>query len=84
VQVAALGRQQLPGTDVMILKIFSPKIGIFYSKYCKLLQKNMIITLVFNKNANFSLKIVIITTTTRVNVMITNFPSPHKNSRHFS
>jgi hypothetical protein len=55
-----------PGTDVMILKILSPKnlakILAFY--------KNLIITLVFEKNANFfaenykkSQKIVIITST---------------------
>jgi hypothetical protein len=46
-----------PGTDVIILKIFSPKIfgeniGVFCSNYCYVLKK-LIITLVFEKNANF-------------------------------
>jgi hypothetical protein len=54
-----------PGTDVMILKIFSPKNSskILAKKLCKIL----IMTLVFEKNANFfaencqkSQKIVII------------------------
>jgi hypothetical protein len=64
----------LPGTDVMILKIFSPKNSVKKlavltqnkAKLCKIL----IITLVFEKNANFvaencrkSQKIVIITST---------------------
>jgi hypothetical protein len=64
----------LPGTDVMILKIFSPenlakKIGVFYSNKAKLC-KSLIIALVFEKNAKFfaencqkSQKIVIITST---------------------
>jgi hypothetical protein len=64
----------LPGTDVMIFKIFSPK--NFGEKFAFLTQnkaklcKNLIITLVFEKNANFftencqkSQKIVIITST---------------------
>jgi hypothetical protein len=63
-----------PGTDVMILKIFSPK--IFAKKLAFLTQnkakfwKKLIITLVFKKNGNFfaknwekSPKIVIITST---------------------
>jgi hypothetical protein len=63
----------ISGTDVMILKIFSPKNLAknwrFYSKQSQILKK-MIITLVFEKNANFfdenwqkSKKIVIITST---------------------
>jgi hypothetical protein len=62
-----------PGTDVVILKIFSPKNcrknWRFYSKTASLCKK-WIKTLVFKKNANFftenwgkSLKIVIITLT---------------------
>jgi hypothetical protein len=64
----------LPGTDVMIFKIFSPK--NFANKLAFLTQnkaklcKNLIITLVFEKNANFfaencqkSQKIAIITLT---------------------
>jgi hypothetical protein len=44
------------GTDVMILQIFSPNffgenIGVFCSNYCYFLKK-MIITLVYEKNAN--------------------------------
>jgi hypothetical protein len=62
------------GTDVMILKIFfdetfSEKIGVFDSKQSKSFEK-LIITLVFEKNANFFAenweklkKIVIITST---------------------
>jgi hypothetical protein len=47
-----------PGTDVTIFKIFSPKIlakkigSKIYSKQAKLC-KILIITLVFEKNANF-------------------------------
>jgi hypothetical protein len=70
-----------PGTDVMIFKIFSPKnsakkltfLTQNKAKFCKIL----IITLVFEKNANFfaencqkSQKIVIITSTPGANVMI--------------
>jgi hypothetical protein len=63
-----------PGTDVMILKIFSPKqfgkkIGIFTQNKAKLFKK-INITMVFDKNANFFVenclkfqKIVIITST---------------------
>jgi fatty acid-binding protein DegV len=46
-----------PGTDVMILKIFSPKKSA--KKLASLTQnkaklfKNLIVTLVFEKNANF-------------------------------
>jgi hypothetical protein len=46
-----------PGTDVMVLKIFSKKWrknGVFSpTNFCK----NLIITLVFKENANFSPKI---------------------------
>jgi hypothetical protein len=60
------------GTDVMILKIFSPKNSAknlaFLTQNNAKLCKNLIITLVFEKNANFfaencqkSQKIVIIT-----------------------
>jgi hypothetical protein len=64
----------LPGTDVMIFKIFSPKnlakkLAFFAQNKAKLC-KNWIITLVFEKNDNFfaenwhkSQKIVIITST---------------------
>jgi hypothetical protein len=65
-------RELQPGTDVMIFKIFSPK--NFAKKLAFLTQnksklcKNLIITLVFDKNANFfvencrkSQKIVILT-----------------------
>jgi hypothetical protein len=63
-----------PGTDVMILKIFSPKnlakILAFLTQTTLIISKNLIITLVFEKNANFfakkwqkSQKIVIITST---------------------
>jgi hypothetical protein len=45
------------GTDVMILKIFSPKnlakILAFFAQTPATLCKNLIITLVFEKNANF-------------------------------
>jgi hypothetical protein len=46
-----------PGTDVIILKIFLPKnfgekIGVFDSKQSQILKK-MIVTLGFEKNANF-------------------------------
>jgi hypothetical protein len=61
-----------PGTDVMIFKIFSPKhlakILAFFAHIAATFCKNLIITLVFEKNANFfaenwqkSQKIVIIT-----------------------
>jgi hypothetical protein len=61
-------------TDVMIFKIFSPenlaKILAFFAQTTVRFCKNMIITLVFEKNANFfdenwqkSQKIVIITST---------------------
>jgi hypothetical protein len=54
------------GTDVLILKIFSKKqiakIGVLTQNKAKLC-KILIITLVFEKNANFSPKIVIITST---------------------
>jgi hypothetical protein len=46
-----------PGIDVMILKIFSPKnlakILAFFAQTTASFCKNMIITLVFEKNANF-------------------------------
>jgi hypothetical protein len=49
------------GTDVMILKIFSPKnlakILAFFAQTTASFCKNLIITLVFEKNANFSQKI---------------------------
>jgi hypothetical protein len=63
-----------PGTDVMIFKIFSPKkstkkLAFLTENKAKLFNK-LIITLVFEKNANFfaekyqkSQKIVIITST---------------------
>jgi hypothetical protein len=63
------------GTDVMILKIFSPKsfaekIGVFFTQTTASFCKNLIRTLVFEKNANFfakncqkSREIVIITST---------------------
>jgi hypothetical protein len=49
------------GIDVMILKIFSPKnlakkFGVFDSKQSQIFKK-LIITLVFEKNANFLSKI---------------------------
>jgi hypothetical protein len=37
----------------MILKIFSPKIGVFFAQTTASFCKNLIITLVFEKNANF-------------------------------
>jgi hypothetical protein len=63
-----------PGTDVMIFKKnrrkIRQKIGVFDSKQAKLCKNFVIITLVFEKNANFlaknwekSQKIVIITST---------------------
>jgi hypothetical protein len=63
-----------PGTDVMILKIFSPKKSAkklaFLTQNKAKLCKNLSITLVFEKNAKFfdenwqkSRKIVIITST---------------------
>jgi hypothetical protein len=52
----------VPGTDVMILKIFSPKISAtklaFLTQNKAKLCKILIITLVFEKNANFLQKIV--------------------------
>jgi hypothetical protein len=46
-----------PGTDVMILKIFSPKKSAknlaFLTQNKAKLFKNLIITLVFERNANF-------------------------------
>jgi hypothetical protein len=57
-------------TDVMIFKIFSPKKSAFLTQNKATLCKNLIITLVFEKNAKFfnekwqkSQKIVIITST---------------------
>jgi hypothetical protein len=51
-----------PGTDVMILKVFSPKflakILAFFALTTAIFYKNLIITLVFEKNAIFSPKIV--------------------------
>jgi hypothetical protein len=75
------------GTDVMILKIFSPKNLAkklaFLTKNKAKFWKNLIITLVFGKNANFfaencpnSQKIVIITSTpgrTGANPTIVNY-----------
>jgi hypothetical protein len=49
-----LGATSQPGTDVMILKIFSP---IFFFKLLLILFKTLIIILVFEKKAYFSLKI---------------------------
>jgi Ni,Fe-hydrogenase III small subunit len=50
------------GTDVMIFKIFSPKNSAnklaFFTQNKGKLCKILIITLVFEKNANFSPKIV--------------------------
>jgi hypothetical protein len=47
----------IPGTDVMILKLFSPKISAkklaFLTQNKDKLCKILIITLVFEKNANF-------------------------------
>jgi hypothetical protein len=53
--------RHLDGTDVMILKIFSPKNwrNVFSSKY-SCFCKNLIMTLVFKKNAIFPPKIAII------------------------
>jgi hypothetical protein len=52
----------LPGSDVMILKIFLPKNSAkklaFLTQNKAKLCKIFIITLVFEKNANFSPKIV--------------------------
>jgi hypothetical protein len=52
---------QIPGTDVMILKIFSPKKSAeklaFFAQTAATFGKNLIITLVFEKNANFLPKI---------------------------
>jgi hypothetical protein len=49
-----------PETDVMILKIFSPKnlakILAFFAQTTASFCKNLILTLVFEKNANFLLK----------------------------
>jgi hypothetical protein len=75
----------LAGINVIILKIFSPKIfaknfgkniGVFCSNYCYFC-KNIIIILAFEKNANFfaenwqkSQKIVIITSTPGLEPMI--------------
>jgi hypothetical protein len=64
----------VPGTDIMIFKIFSPKksakILAFLTQNKTKFGKSLIITLVFEKNANFfaencrkSQKIVIITST---------------------
>jgi hypothetical protein len=48
---------QRPGTNVMIFKIFSPKNPVkkmaFLTQNQAKLCKNLIITLVFEKNANF-------------------------------
>jgi hypothetical protein len=67
-----VGHAIIPGTDVMIFKIFLPKnsankLAVFAQNKGKLC-KNWIITLVFEKNVNFlakncrkSKKIVIIT-----------------------
>jgi hypothetical protein len=67
-----------PGTDVMILKIFSPKISAkklaFLTQNKAKIYEILIITLVFEKNDNFfaencqkSQKIVIITSTPGAN-----------------
>jgi hypothetical protein len=50
-----------PGVDVMILKIFSPKkfakiLAVFLQTTTASFYKNLFITLVFVKNANFSPK----------------------------
>jgi hypothetical protein len=54
--VAYASKNEL-GTDVMILKIFSPKIFAkklaFFAKNKAKIGKNRIITLVLEKNANF-------------------------------
>jgi hypothetical protein len=55
------GAQVSPGTDVMILKLFSPKklsknIGVFAQSTASFCKK-FIITSVFEKNAIFSPKI---------------------------
>jgi hypothetical protein len=70
-----------PGTDVMIFKIFSQKIWRFVgSNYSQFLEKNLIITLDFEKNANFfdesgqkSQKIVIRTSNPGSNPMIVSY-----------
>jgi hypothetical protein len=73
-----------PGTDVMILKIFSPKNSAkklaFWTQLCKIL----IITLVFEKNAIFfakscrkSQKIVIITSTPGVLAVLADLLEKH-------
>jgi hypothetical protein len=65
---------RLPGTDVIIFKMFSPKnlakILAFFAHTIASFFENLIITLVFEKNANFLAenwqklqKIVIITST---------------------
>jgi hypothetical protein len=45
------------GTDVMILKIFSPKKLAFLTQNKAKLCKILVITLVFEKNANFCRKL---------------------------
>jgi hypothetical protein len=70
-----------PATDVMIFKIFSPKklakILAFFAHTTASFWKNLFITLVFEKNANFfaenwrkSQKIVIITSNPGVNLLL--------------
>jgi hypothetical protein len=79
--VMRIANEKVPGTDVMIFKIFSPKkaakILAFLTQNKAKLCKKLIITLVFEKNAIFfaenwreSQKIVIITSTPG------SFPSP--------
>jgi hypothetical protein len=48
---AKLGR--LPGADVMIFEILSQKILAFFAQTTAGFCKNLIVTLVFEKNANF-------------------------------
>jgi histidinol phosphatase-like enzyme len=77
VPVLISNKKGLPGTDVMIFKIFSPKNSAkklaFLTQNKAKLCKILIITLVYEKNANFftencrkSQKIVIITSTPAV------------------
>jgi hypothetical protein len=58
----SLGFLSLPGTDVIIFKIFSPKNSAkklaFLTQNKAKLCKNLIITLVFKKKANFLPKFV--------------------------
>jgi hypothetical protein len=56
-QRIALPKLAQSGTDVTILKIFSPKNWRFLLKLLLVFAKNLIITLAFEKNAVFKPKI---------------------------